>query len=281
MKNDPMNRNGYPAPDRLAAAVEAVVARYDPDQVILFGSAARGTMTENSDIDLLVIKSDHKNSLEREILEINGDSVDILTTNPEEAERYRLTAATVHHEALLDGRTVHYKNWNQPPVPVGPSWWSSEDGMIKSTMLYPDRAGDYLYRAEGHWQDSNNTGNRRENRCYHRHQAIEHCLKGLIIAQGRSFKHSHELNRLWDDTEAEGKKIPVPKDRELLARLTKYAQTSRYETLDDARDRQMLKESRNFVEAIIRHGQETIPRLSRETKQTLAGTPKMIKPSAP
>ena len=45
--------------DRLAAAVNAVADRYDPDQIILFGSAARGEMTEGSDIDLLVI-NDHR-----------------------------------------------------------------------------------------------------------------------------------------------------------------------------------------------------------------------------
>ena len=74
---------------RLAAAVKAVVARYEPDQVILFGSAARGTMTEESDIDLLLIKADYKGKshLDRRSLRIDGNRLDILTMSPEEAER--------------------------------------------------------------------------------------------------------------------------------------------------------------------------------------------------
>ena len=44
-----------PDPERLQAAVDRVVARIDPDQVIIFGSAVRGDLTVESDIDLLVI----------------------------------------------------------------------------------------------------------------------------------------------------------------------------------------------------------------------------------
>ena len=49
-------RQGHLEAQRLAAAIKAVTTQYDPDQVILFGSAARGTMTEDSDIDLLLIR---------------------------------------------------------------------------------------------------------------------------------------------------------------------------------------------------------------------------------
>ena len=36
--------------------VERLVREYDPDRIILFGSRALGTATEDSDIDLLVVK---------------------------------------------------------------------------------------------------------------------------------------------------------------------------------------------------------------------------------
>ncbi|MDR0600396.1 MAG: nucleotidyltransferase domain-containing protein [Treponema sp.] len=41
-----------------------VVSLAEPDQVVLFGSYARGDYTEKSDIDLLIIKRDLKNGRE-------------------------------------------------------------------------------------------------------------------------------------------------------------------------------------------------------------------------
>ena len=37
-----------PGPERLQAAIDLVVARLEPDQIILFGSAARGQMSETA-----------------------------------------------------------------------------------------------------------------------------------------------------------------------------------------------------------------------------------------
>ncbi len=38
---------------------------YNPDKIILFGSLAKGTITENSDIDMLIIKDTNKRRVER------------------------------------------------------------------------------------------------------------------------------------------------------------------------------------------------------------------------
>jgi predicted nucleotidyltransferase len=66
--------------------IPIIVSLASPDQIILFGSYARGDNTDKSDIDLLIVKKDLKNSrkisgsiymafLENEI----GIPVDILT----------------------------------------------------------------------------------------------------------------------------------------------------------------------------------------------------------
>ena len=44
--------------------VPMIVSLASPDQIILFGSYARGDYTEKSDIDLLIIKKDLKNGRE-------------------------------------------------------------------------------------------------------------------------------------------------------------------------------------------------------------------------
>jgi uncharacterized protein len=43
------------APNVLAAIVEVILDECDPDEIVLFGSHAKGTNHRNSDVDLLVI----------------------------------------------------------------------------------------------------------------------------------------------------------------------------------------------------------------------------------
>lgn len=45
-----------PANDLLNAIVATIVRETDPEQIILFGSHARGTAREDSDIDLLIVE---------------------------------------------------------------------------------------------------------------------------------------------------------------------------------------------------------------------------------
>ena len=44
------------SPADLSLVVNRIVAHYDPDQVYVFGSYAKGTMTDTSDLDLLVVR---------------------------------------------------------------------------------------------------------------------------------------------------------------------------------------------------------------------------------
>ena len=50
-------KKGYPDQTILADIVRRVVEAAKPEKIILFGSAARGEMGPDSDIDLLVIKA--------------------------------------------------------------------------------------------------------------------------------------------------------------------------------------------------------------------------------
>lgn len=45
------------SPETLRQIIERVVEVAQPEKIILFGSAARGEMGPNSDVDLLVIKA--------------------------------------------------------------------------------------------------------------------------------------------------------------------------------------------------------------------------------
>jgi predicted nucleotidyltransferase len=98
--------------DVLEEIVHRIVAVANPERILVFGSAARGEMGPNSDIDLLVIKSGdyHRGRLTEEIymsLFGVGAAVDVVVATPEDVERYRDEPATVIAPALRDGRVVH------------------------------------------------------------------------------------------------------------------------------------------------------------------------------
>ncbi len=92
--------------------IERIVEVAQPEQIILFGSAARGEMGPDSDVDLLVVKSDvaHRGRLMEEIY-MNlfgvGQAVDVIVVTPEDIERYRDSIASVIRPALREGRVVY------------------------------------------------------------------------------------------------------------------------------------------------------------------------------
>ena len=49
----------------LSEAVEKLKKEYKPQRIILFGSYAYGNPTENSDIDLLILKNTNKRRVDR------------------------------------------------------------------------------------------------------------------------------------------------------------------------------------------------------------------------
>ena len=56
MKTKTKKKHGKPNPAVLADIVARVVRAIQPQKIVLFGSAARGTMGRDSDIDLLVVR---------------------------------------------------------------------------------------------------------------------------------------------------------------------------------------------------------------------------------
>ena len=92
--------------------VRRIVEVAKPDRIILFGSAARGRMSPNSDLDLLVIKSG-KYDPGRLVGEIYmnlygvGQAVDVILATPEQVEQYRNTHCLIIAPALRDGKEIY------------------------------------------------------------------------------------------------------------------------------------------------------------------------------
>ena len=92
--------------------VRRIVRVASPDKIIVFGSAARGEMGPNSDVDILVVKRGefHQGHLTGEIymsLIGVGQAVDVIVATPEEVERARRCPGLVAPSILGEGRVVY------------------------------------------------------------------------------------------------------------------------------------------------------------------------------
>lgn len=97
--------------DTLDKIIERIVDVARPEKIILFGSAASGKMTANSDVDLLIVK-DGVDSLQLMAkiygrLHGVGAAVDAIVVSPEDVERYKDSHALVIKPALQHGKVVY------------------------------------------------------------------------------------------------------------------------------------------------------------------------------
>jgi uncharacterized protein len=111
MKTKTRRKKGKPDPAILADIVKRVVEAANPEKIVLFGSAARGAMGPDSDLDLLVIKAGKFNrhrvttAIYRNLSGAIG--VDAVVVTPEEVERYRDTHCLVICPAMREGKVVY------------------------------------------------------------------------------------------------------------------------------------------------------------------------------
>jgi len=99
----------------IQAMVERLVDHFDPDQIILFGSQARGTAMPGSDVDLLVIMLVTGSKREKRVemrVALHDITVpkDILLATPEEVLRDKDLVGTIIRPALLEGRVLYARH---------------------------------------------------------------------------------------------------------------------------------------------------------------------------
>ena len=96
----------------LKEIVRRVLLVAHPDRIILFGSAATGQMTKDSDIDLLVVEPAPANTHERtvEILDAVGDvgyPVDVIVMRTERFDRTKRFIGGIAYPANKYGRVIY------------------------------------------------------------------------------------------------------------------------------------------------------------------------------
>jgi predicted nucleotidyltransferase len=101
---------------RLDSAIDQmvvrIVERFDPERIILFGSAARGEAGPDSDVDLLVVMRVSGSRREKAVeigVVVNDIPLpkDIIVTTPEDFAWRKEVAGTIERPAVREGRLVY------------------------------------------------------------------------------------------------------------------------------------------------------------------------------
>lgn len=96
----------------LTEITQRIIAVSDPEQIILFGSRARGDASADSDVDLLVIKDDVESpraEAARIYRALAGlrTPIDVVVVRSDYVQRHRNTVGTVVRPALREGRVLY------------------------------------------------------------------------------------------------------------------------------------------------------------------------------
>ena len=101
-----------PRQTEIEEIVNRIVEASHPEQVLLFGSTARGASGPHSDLDFLVIKAGRYNP--RKIAGIIyqrmrgiARSIDLVIVTPQQVEEYKNSPFSVVYPAVREGRVMY------------------------------------------------------------------------------------------------------------------------------------------------------------------------------
>ena len=99
-------------PEAIEQLVRHIIELVHPLRIILFGSAARGEMESDSDIDVLVVMPEgvhRRRTAQLLYRQIRGLGVpfDILVATPDDLERHKDNIGLIYQRILREGREVY------------------------------------------------------------------------------------------------------------------------------------------------------------------------------
>lgn len=164
--------------------VRIIVDGWNPQQIVLFGSRARGDHDEQSDVDLLVVldEAKHRGELARQVsgaLSRTGIARDVIISTAADIVRQATVVGTVERAAMIDGRTLYVRGRGDPVM---------EQFAQLMRRAYGDiRAGDACLAL-----------NPPELQvvCYHAQQAIEKTIKSALMVDRIDYPFTHDLEQL-------------------------------------------------------------------------------------
>lgn len=91
-----------------------LISKFDIEKIILFGSQARGTASQKSDVDLLIITKNVRNRLKLiDQMDISLEGLklarDIIVVSDAEYESQKFIPGTISRYAHLEGKVIYAK----------------------------------------------------------------------------------------------------------------------------------------------------------------------------
>ena len=180
--------------DHLEEAVARLVATLDPEEVLLFGSRARGTHRPDSDADLLVVlRTGGAPAADLRPLAwqtVRGDAehrgilADVFTYYPEELRRRLAAGSTVVRDALAEGVLLYPRHGGRSHYAELAGEWARV-GAVDEWLRFAEE--DLLDAGKG--LSPRNTA-------YHAQQAAEKAVKALIFHLGGPLNRTHDILEL-------------------------------------------------------------------------------------
>ena len=209
----------------ISIMTERIVRDFDPLQIILFGSQARGDADRDSDIDLLVVFSELADkpktavAIDRALSDLSV-AKDIIVSTPEELERNRARIGSVLRYAQQEGKVLWKSRCSMPNKEVTSAMPTAD--RLADTARWLRHAEEDLVTAETYLKDPRVPPRQS---CWCAQQAAEKALKAVLIFLQIDFRRTHDLNVLRDLLpESWHLKTALPN----LGDLNKWAVTARY-----------------------------------------------------
>ena len=177
----------------IQATCDDIVREFSPLQVILFGSHAYGTPTEDSDVDLLVVMDIPESETSNQAAEIwqripRRFSMDLLVRSPKEIA-YRISHNDWFLREITERGKVLYGNISYVNKPIK----RKESGMNPLTLEWIEKAeGDYT--TVQLLQPSPISS--KDVICFHAQQCIEKYLKAWLQETNIPVPRTHNLEEL-------------------------------------------------------------------------------------
>ena len=210
--------------------VDDIVREFTPLQVILFGSYAYGTPTEDSDVDLLVVMDIPKSEYRNKAIEIRQRipyrfGLDLLVRSPEDIA-YRvsyndwfLRDITENGDCLYGSDAYNGGNGQSTPDALK----KEQDCMNPLALEWIEKAEEDYNSAKWLQQASDPVHN---SICFHAQQCIEKYLKAWLQEADVSVPRTHDLQALLAFIEPT---LPAWSQWQPdFKRITEYAVDSRY-----------------------------------------------------
>jgi len=263
----------------LAVLMDRLIDFYEPDQIYIYGSRARGDFHQDSDYDLMVVVPDSTSAEARhncyklkEGLHIAAD-VKVYTRTCFDEQLH--LKASMPSTVLNEGKLLYSRLGSPPPrmlySPTARSkdWKVSEGDPPASDPVRLDNTSDWIQRARA---DINAASLLLEQMrlglsLFHSQQSVEKALKAFLVWCDQPTARHHELNLLAIDCQQFDQSLEPY--LQSIGWLTEWCVTGRYPLRDPPRPTRILAQAgvdsaRRVYQAVLeRLPQEIIDRLQQ------------------